>query len=221
MTGPPATTVEPLLRAYLDRVAAGLHGSRRHRARVLAELRDGLDEATCGLLTAGLPPEQAVAAAITSFGTPAQVAAAFAGELATASARHILIGYVVTGPLVGIWWLLLLHPEPLNAGLVALVTAIPVLPLVAAGLAIATGTVATTGRLMRWLPETGPRRALAATTAVAALAATGDLLVIAVYLRSAMTATVLAAIAVTASLVRTGCGPMVIRRVVALRRRLV
>ena len=38
------------------------------------------------------------------------VADAFEGELATAYARRTIALYVITGPLVGIWWLLLLQP---------------------------------------------------------------------------------------------------------------
>lgn len=219
MTGPPgAATAEALLRAYLDQVAAGLHGPRRHRTRILAELHDGLHDATADHLARGSSPDRAAAAAIASFGTPEQVAAGFAGELATRYARHTLTWYLATGPLVGIWWLLLLHPDPWHTGLAAFVAAIPVLPLVAAGLATAAGTLATTGRLMRWLPESGPRRALAATHGVAALAVAGDLLVIAVYLRSGIPAGPLALTAVTASVARTGCGLVVLRHATALRR---
>ena len=60
------------------------------------------------------------------------VADAFAGELATAYARRTIALYVITGPLVGIWWLLLLRPDPWRAGLIALLAAIPVLPLIIA-----------------------------------------------------------------------------------------
>ena len=79
---------------------------------------------------------------------------------------------------MGIWWLLLLHPSPWRTGLIALVAAIPVIPLIIAAIATAGGTLATTGRLMRWLPETGPRRALAATTAIAMLCMIIDLTMI-------------------------------------------
>ena len=40
-----------------------------------------------------------------------------------------------------------------------ILAAIPVIPLIIVAIATAVGTLATTGRLMRWLPETGPRRA--------------------------------------------------------------
>jgi hypothetical protein len=66
-----------------------------------------------------------------------------------------MVWFVVAGPLVGIWWLLLLYPSPWRTGLIALVAAIPVIPLIIAAIATAGGTLATTGRLTRWLPGTG------------------------------------------------------------------
>jgi hypothetical protein len=85
---------------------------------------------------------------------------------------------------VGIWWLLLLHPCPWRGGAAALVAAIPVIPLVAAALAAGVATLATTGRLMRWFPETGPGHALASVVTDARLAVIGDVAIIAVYLGS-------------------------------------
>jgi hypothetical protein len=55
-----------------------------------------------------------------------------------------------------------LQPHPWRTGVVALLTALPVLPLIAVGIATAAGTFATTGRLIRWLPEASPHRALTA-----------------------------------------------------------
>jgi hypothetical protein len=127
---------EPRLTAYLTEIAARLHGPRRRRARILAELHDGLDEAVADHAQDGRAPEQAADAAIHGFGTPAEVAAAFAGELAIAYARRTLAWFVVTGPLVGIWWLLLLQPQPWHTGPAALLAAIPVLPLIGVAVAV-------------------------------------------------------------------------------------
>jgi hypothetical protein len=215
----PAAEIEEQLRRYLVGVAAGLHGPRRTRARILAELRDGLDEAVADHAARGLPPERAVAAATAQFGSPGAVTAAFAGELATVYARHTLAWYVATGPLVGIWWLFLLRPDPWRASLVALIAAIPVLPLIAIAVVTALGALAGTGRLMRWLPEADPRRALAATLAVALLATAGDAAIIGIWLRSAP-ARPLAVVAVAASLTRLACSLVVGRRASALRHRL-
>jgi hypothetical protein len=202
---------EPRLAAYLTEVAAGLHGPRRRRARILTELHDGLDQAVADHARGGLAPEQAADAAIGGFGSPAEVAAAFAGELAVAYARRTLAWFVVTGPLVGIWWLLLLQPQPWRTGPAALLAAIPVLPLIGAAVATAMGTFATTGRLMRWLPEATPRRALSATVAVAALAVTADTTLIAIYAWSAAPARPDGGIAIAASLTRMACSAVAVR----------
>ncbi|MEV6637883.1 permease prefix domain 1-containing protein [Actinoplanes sp. NPDC051470] len=212
MNTPPAR-----IDAYLAEIAAGLHGPRRRRARILAELRDGLDQAVADQITAGLPAERAASVAIARFGTPAAVADAFAAELTIGYARQTLGWFVATGPLVGIWWLLLLHPRPW--GLTALVAAIPAIPLVAAGLATTATTFAATGRLMRWLPEAGAGRAVVAVLAVAGLAITGDLTILAVYLGSDAPTPPLGLVAVAASLIRIGFSSITIRRAAALRRR--
>jgi hypothetical protein len=202
---------------YLDELSARMLGPRRRRTQILAELRDGLHPATDEHLAAGMPAEQAATAAVDQFGSPQAVADAFAGELATAYARRTIALYIATGPLVGIWWLLLLHPDPWRTGLVALLAAIPVIPLIAVAIATAGGTLATTGRLMRWLPEAMPQRALAATTAIAALCVAGDLAMIALFTFSASPVSPLAVTAVTASVVRIACSITVARKTARMR----
>ncbi|MFI5891095.1 permease prefix domain 1-containing protein [Actinoplanes sp. NPDC051513] len=220
MNPPVGSVAETSVRIYLDQVAAGLRGPRRARSRILAELRDGLDQAVADRTARGEPTGQAAATAIAEFGGPGMVAAAFSGELATAYSRRALTMFVVTGPLVGIWWFLLLRPDPWRTGVAALIAAIPVVPLIVAGLATAAGTLATTGRLMRWLPETGPGRALAATATVAGLTLTGDLAVIGSAAHSGGLTRLLAVIAVAAGLARIGVSLHVLVEAGALRRRL-
>lgn len=205
--------------AYLDDVGARLHGPRRRRGQILAELRDGLDEATDEHIAHGLTADQAATAAVAQFGNPQAVADAFSGELATAHARRTIAWYIATGPLVGIWWLLLLHPDPWRTDLVALLAAIPVLPLILIAIATAGGTFATTGRLMRWLPETSPHRALTSLTAIAALCFIGDLTMISVFVLSATPVRPLAVTAIAASLTRAGGSITVIREATTMRRR--
>jgi hypothetical protein len=213
------TDADAQLAAYLADLATRLRGPRRRRDPILAELRDGLHHATEAHTAAGLTPAQAAAAAINQFGDPQAVADAFAGELATVYARHTIAWYIATGPLVGIWWLLLLQPHPWRTGLIALLAAIPVLPLVALAIATAAGTFATTGRLMRWLPEASPPRALAATTAIATLCVIGDLTMISIFAVSAAPARPIAVIAVAASLTRIAFSIIVIRTATQMRRR--
>jgi len=49
-------------------------------------------------------------------------------------------------------------PRPWRTGLVALILAIPVIPLIPIATATAATALATTGRLMRWLPASGDRK---------------------------------------------------------------
>lgn len=143
----------PQTNAVVDRYVASLAGSlpgrRSDRTAAMDEVRDSLHEAITTHTARGLSPPDAASAAILEFGSPATVAGAFARELATAQARHTLVVLLITGPLVGVWWLLLLGPHTWPLHPVTLLAAIPVLPLVAVGVAAALIIVATTGSLIR------------------------------------------------------------------------
>jgi HAAS len=215
-TAPASTAVD----AYLDDVARRLRGPRRRRDQIIAELSDGLEHAIDHHAAGGLPNHAAVQAAIAEFGTPQQVSAAFTGELATAYARQTIAWFIATGPLIGIWWLLLLRPQPWRTGVLALLVAIPVLPIVAVVIATAAGTFATTGRLIRWLPETGPRCALTATTVIAALVLAADTTIISLYATTRSVVRVLAVVAIAASLTRIICSLMTLRSAHLMRRHL-
>ena len=205
------------LAAYLSDLAAQLRGPRRRREAILTELREGLEQATEDRIATGLAPDQAFASAITQFGSPRTVADAFAGELTTAYARRTIAWFIATGPLVGIWWLLLLHPSPWRTGLIAFVAAIPVIPLIIPAIATAGGTLATTGRLMRWLPETGPRRALAATIAIATLCMIIDLTMVTIIMVTGAPTRPLMIIAIAASLTRIVCSIATVRHASLMR----
>jgi hypothetical protein len=219
VTTPPAES-ERQVDAYLRDLSSRLRGPRRRRERILVELRDGLGHAISDRTAAGLSDHEAVTTAIAQFGGPQAVADAFAGELATAYARRTIAAYIAIGPLVGIWWLLLLQPHPWRGGRLTLLVAMPAIPLIIVAIATAGGTFATTGRLMRWLPEASPQRALAATVAIAALALVCDLTVIAIYIGSDSLMRPLAALAVTASFARIACSLITTRHVTVMRRAL-
>ena len=212
------TRPEDAVATYLSDVAAQLYGPRRRREAILAELRDGLDQATEDNIAAGLPPDQAAAAAITQFGTPEAVGDAFSGELATAYARRTIAWFIATGPLVESGGCscpakpLAHRPDRTPRGH-------PVLPLLIIAIATAGGTFATTGRLMRWLPETGPRRALAATIAIATLCIIGDLTMITMFMVSGAPTRPLAVIAIAASLTRIACSITTVRHATRMRSR--
>jgi MFS family permease len=210
---------EAQVEAYLAELATRLRGPARRRMQILAELGDGLDQAIADRTGGGVAEDRAIAAAIAEFGTPSVVANAFAGELATAYARRTVALYILTGPLVGICWLLVLQPHPWRTGVLALLAAIPVLPLIIIAVATAAATFATTGRLIRWFPEASPGRALTATIAIAALVLVVDLTVIAIFTQSDAPASALAMLAVSASLTRIVCSLITIRRTSVMRRR--
>jgi hypothetical protein len=87
-----------------------------------------------------------------------------------------------------------------------------VLPLIMLALATAGGTLASTGRLMRWLPEATPGQALAATAVIAGLCIGGDLTMIGLLMASGSTMRPLAVMAIAASIIRIACGITVIAR---------
>jgi len=200
---------------YLGELGTRLRGPRGTRTRVLTEIRDGLTDAIDAHRTNGTPPDRAVTTAIAEFGDPQTIARSFAPELATATARRTIAAFILTGPLVGIWWLLLLHPTPWRTGIVTALAAIPTLPLIPLILATAAGTLATTGRLIRWLPETTAARAVTATIVVATLCLAADLTVLGILTADLAGGwrppVALAAIAATASILRIGAAVTAIR----------
>ena len=210
---------------YLGDLAAQLlPGPHATRTRVLAEIRDGLTDTIDAHLAERMPPDAAATAAISEFGDPTTIAGSFADELTTASARRTIAAFILTGPLVGIWWLLLLHPAPWRSGVLAALIAIPALPLIPVAIATAAGTFATTGRLMRWLPETTATRALTAATAIAAICVAADLTVLGVLTAHLATGrqypVPLIAVAATASIVRIAAATAAIRSTRSRRNRL-
>ena len=72
---------------------------------------------------------------------------------------------------------------------------------------------------MRWLPETGPHRALAATTAIATMCIIGDLTMITMFMVSSAPTRPLAVIAIAASLTRIACS-ITLRHATRMRSRL-
>jgi hypothetical protein len=106
MTTRPLDTTRPAtIEGYLNAVATHLTGPARARRAILAELHDGLLEATSAQQAHGATPHQAATAAIEEFGDPAMIARGFASELAAASARRVAVTLTSTGPFVGLLWL--------------------------------------------------------------------------------------------------------------------
>ena len=166
-------TAGPVIDAYLREVGAALPGPARARRDIVAELRCGLLDAADAHRRAGLPAGAAAAAAVTEFGDPRVVAAAFRPELAIRRARRVALALVTSGPLIGLLWagaaaashMAVRHAPPWQwAGAPPGSLAAFPLALTAVLVAIWAGlfTVAATGPLTRWLPESP---GLVATTA--------------------------------------------------------
>jgi hypothetical protein len=94
-TASPGPASAQPIESYLAQVTAALPGPAR--ADIVAELRDGLLDATDAHVSAGLAPPAAAQAAVAEFGHPAQVAAAFRPGLAASQARHVAATLLATG----------------------------------------------------------------------------------------------------------------------------
>ncbi len=182
MTGPagrPGTT-DRAIGSYLAEVAARLAGPARSRDDILAELGAGLADATDAYRRAGLNPAQAARAAVAEFGSPEQVADGFHAELAAAQARRTALALMMTGPVTGLLWIatalashISTHPAPPWAwaslpAAARLATHLAMIVLVAA-IGSALVTLATTGRLARWLPARPAAFAAIAASGIAAV----------------------------------------------------
>jgi hypothetical protein len=217
LTSPPASA-SVVLDRYLQSLRGLLTGPARARARILEEIRGELDDATRANLARRMPVEAAARAAVDGLGAPQSVAAAFAGELAVLRARRVLWALLLTGPLVGIWWFLLLVPAPWAPRFTVVLAAIPVLPFIAAAVGIGIVVIATTGSLIRWLPEAAPRRALVAAIVVALTSILGDLTVLTILAVRALTGSAgsfplaLVVVAVLASTLRLAGSTWAVRR---------
>jgi hypothetical protein len=207
---PEPPQVDAAVDDYLAILAKDLPGPPGPKAAALEEVRDGLNEAIASGRTRGLPPAVATRQALVELGSTTTVGEAFAPELATAQARRTLMAFLITGPLVGVWWLLLLPSRLWPPRPETLWSAIPALPLLGVAVAAAVVILATTGSMIRWLPESNPRQALLGAAGVAVGALIGDLSVLTtVMIRLLATdwhpnATI-EAVAVTASLIRVPC----------------
>ena len=180
MTGtsrmPAPGTGDETLGAYLAEIAARLPGPARARRDIMAELGTGLADAADAHRCAGLSPAQAARAAIAEFGRPDQVADGFRTELTATRARRTALGLMASGPLIGALWAtaaLASHLGTLPWQLVSLpADARLAMHLAMIALAAAIGgaliTVATTGRLTRWLPGRPAASAAVAASGTAA-----------------------------------------------------
>jgi hypothetical protein len=169
MTRKPSAGACPMVRSYLLDVEAGIPRWCRGRRRAMAELADGLEDATSHYYARGMDLQTAAARAVEECGPAQLVASEFAAVLANRQARLTALTVLLTGPLVGVLWLTALAPGRTPD---ALLLRFPVLGgLVMATVVSGLLTVLATGPGPEWLPAVTlrPRRTAAAACAAAAL----------------------------------------------------
>src|SRR5262249_31069271 len=144
---------------------------------MIDEMRDDLLTATAALIPYSAGPVAAAQTALADFGDEDTIAGALRPELAARHARRFGIALLATGPVVGVCWLAAVFLGTGHATLWRWLL-ILVAPVIAIGAPATELTVASTGRLCRWLR---PGNTLAGhALAIAGLAAgLGDLLLLA------------------------------------------
>jgi hypothetical protein len=194
----------------------------------MAELRSGLLDAMDAHASAGLAPAEASQTAIREFGDPTLVAHGFTTEIAARLSRRVAVAVLVSGPLVGLLWIITAtashlippwqlseFPPGIQAGLV--------LVAAAAGATAVSALigVAATGRLTRWLrvrPGQAPAAAaVAGLSAVWADALGLALLAIQFAVGPGELSPVLATAAAAASIIRLALARRAARRCLAIR----
>jgi hypothetical protein len=161
---------------YLRTLARRLPRHARLTPDMLAEMRDDLLTATADLAPGAGSAVAAAHAALADFGDADTIAGALRPELAARQARRFAIALLLTGPLVGLCWLAAVFLGTGNAvawrWLLVLVA-----PVILIGAPATELTVASTGRMSRWLR---PGTALSghALTIAGIAAGLGDLLLL-------------------------------------------
>ncbi len=156
---------------YLATLATALPVPRRTRSQILAELDDGLRCAIEDHLHGGEAPLQAAEAAVRELGDPQLLAREYAAELAPATARRIGLCLVLSGPAVGLTWVLTcgVHVAGWTGKIGAVMMAAPFMPfLLAVAVPSAVVASAARGRLARFVGVSRDMATNAATVAVTA-----------------------------------------------------
>ena len=116
---------------YLRTLGDALPVSDRARRPILTEVADGLHCAVEAHAQRGLDAVDAGRAAVAEFGDPRQLAADFSRQLTIACARRTGLALVLSGPFVGMAWVLASgQGTSVVSNVVSLVAAVPVLALV-------------------------------------------------------------------------------------------
>jgi hypothetical protein len=166
-----------VISGYLTTLGSRLPPGRRYRARILAEIADGLACAVAERTSAGVAPAVAACCAVAEFGDPRELAGAFARQRGAVTAHRLGMALVATGPLVGLTWVAAYATG--EAGLLwqaaGLLSALPQLAL-AVAVAVPAAIIAATGAGWAARRVRVPVRVVTGAALVAAIGCvTGDL----------------------------------------------
>ena len=210
LTGRPGGGAREVAAAYASAVTQRLDAPATVLTDIRDEVADGLSEAIESYRRLGLPPDEAARTAIAEFGEPAATAAAFSTEVRLARARRTGLRLMVSGPMVGLLWILAVLVTGVSAGRTApaglWVVLVVIALAVAVGAAASELAVAASGRLFRRMDRPGLAPAAATVACGAALVA--DLTIVGavavqVLLRHGWMSPLPVLFAVAASLLRT------------------
>jgi hypothetical protein len=168
---------EHVINRFLAEVGASLPGPATQRDEILAELHDGLLEATNAHRQAGTSHDQAALLALREYGDPRTLARAFLPELSAVSARRIVRSLLAASPIVIALWMTAgsATSERTSRALVDWIsTRLPGALLILATASCAAWMIAATSRAARWL-ALPPGGSLLAAAAIGGLSACADL----------------------------------------------
>jgi hypothetical protein len=193
---------------YLRTLGDALPVSDRARRPILTEVADGLHCAVEAHAQRGLDAVDAGRAAVAEFGDPRQLAADFSRQLTVACARRTGLALVLSGPFVGMAWVLASgQGTSVVSNVVSLVAAVPVLALVL--------VVGVPAAVMASRSSTSAGGATAIVAAVSAIVA--DALLMGWLLAHASTATGMLFAAAGLSATRAATATARVRRIARLR----
>jgi hypothetical protein len=133
-TGDVHPAAAEIIGGYLIALQSRLPAGRRYRARILAEIADGLACAVRQQTDLGAAPAAAARRAVAEFGDPRALAAGFARAYGPVAAHRLGLGLVATGPLVGLTWVVAYPADGagLRTPVADLLSTLPLLPLILA-----------------------------------------------------------------------------------------
>lgn len=138
---------------YLAALTAAVHGPAKAKARLLEEIRDGLEDAVSA--QGDTARHRAAALALHDFGTVEEVASSCQLELTIAQTRHTSRALALTVPFLLACWYLIRTASPSSDGPVPRAAQLIAAHLTGAATiaaVLAAAALAATGSLARWLP---------------------------------------------------------------------